>query len=50
VHFSSSPPVVGSALVGLDELDAGPEARARLRVELGAAVAGLETPEAAALG
>jgi len=50
VHVSSSPPVVGSALVGLDELGAGPEARARLRVELGAAVAGLAKPEAVPLG
>jgi len=49
VHVSSSPPVVGSALVGLDELGAGPEARARLRTELTEAVARLGTPEVAPL-
>jgi N-acetylglucosamine kinase-like BadF-type ATPase len=38
VQVASSPPIVGAALLGLDELSAGPEAQARLRAELGAAV------------
>ena len=29
------PPLVGAVLLGLDELDAGPEARRRVRDELG---------------
>jgi N-acetylglucosamine kinase-like BadF-type ATPase len=33
VHVTSSPPIVGAALLGLDELGAGDEARARLRHE-----------------
>lgn len=40
---TSAPPVVGAALLGLDELGAGPEAQARVRSELGAAVERLET-------
>ena len=36
-------PIVGSALLGLDELGAPPEAQARLRAELGAAVDRLQT-------
>ena len=43
MRVASSPPIVGSALLGLDELGAGPEAQARLRAELGAAVERLET-------
>jgi len=43
MRVASSPPIVGSALLGLDELGAGPEAQARLRAELGAAVDRLET-------
>jgi N-acetylglucosamine kinase-like BadF-type ATPase len=39
---SASPPVVGSALLGLDELGATPEAKERARAELGSALAGLE--------
>lgn len=39
VHATDSPPVVGAALLGLDELGAGPEAQARARRELTAAVA-----------
>jgi N-acetylglucosamine kinase-like BadF-type ATPase len=35
VRASSSPPIVGAALLALDELDTSPEARARLRSELG---------------
>ncbi len=35
VHASSSPPIVGAALLGLDALYATPVARARLRSELG---------------
>jgi N-acetylglucosamine kinase-like BadF-type ATPase len=38
------PPVVGAALLGLDDLGAGPEARARARRELHAAVAGIASP------
>ena len=41
VHPSPSPPVVGAALAGLDELGAADDARARLRAELGDAVARL---------
>lgn len=37
VRVTSSPPVVGAALLALDQLDAPPEAQARLRAELGAA-------------
>jgi len=40
-----SAPIVGSALLGLDELGAGDEAKERLRSDLGAAAAGLETRE-----
>lgn len=42
VHATASPPVVGAALLGLDELGAGAEAQTRLRSELGAAVEQLE--------
>ena len=38
IDAAVSPPIVGSALLGLDELGAGPEAQARLRRELGEAV------------
>ena len=38
VRVASSAPIVGAALLGLDVLSAGPEAQARLRGELGAAV------------
>jgi N-acetylglucosamine kinase-like BadF-type ATPase len=38
VRVASSPPIVGAALLGLDELSAGADAQARLRAELGAAV------------
>jgi N-acetylglucosamine kinase-like BadF-type ATPase len=34
VKVASTPPVVGAALLGLDDLDAGPEARRRAREEL----------------
>lgn len=37
VHTVSPPPIVGAALLGLDELHSGPEAQLRLRRELGAA-------------
>jgi N-acetylglucosamine kinase-like BadF-type ATPase len=37
VRATNSPPIVGAALLGLDELGAGPEAQERLRRELGAA-------------
>jgi N-acetylglucosamine kinase-like BadF-type ATPase len=42
VHNTQSPPIVGAALMGLDELGAGPEAQGRARTELGDAVAALE--------
>jgi N-acetylglucosamine kinase-like BadF-type ATPase len=42
VRNTESPPIVGAALMGLDELGAGPEAHARLRRELAVAVATLE--------
>jgi N-acetylglucosamine kinase-like BadF-type ATPase len=38
VRPATSPPIVGAALLGLDELGAGPEAQRRLRRELGDAV------------
>src|SRR5439155_9422105 len=43
MRVATSPPIVGSALLGLDELGAPPEAQARLRAELGAAVDRLQT-------
>lgn len=43
---TSEPPIVGAALLALDELGAGPEAQDRLRSELRAAVERLETTEA----
>jgi N-acetylglucosamine kinase-like BadF-type ATPase len=45
VDAAVSPPIVGSALLGLDQLRARPEAQARLRRELGEAVERLETRE-----
>jgi hypothetical protein len=42
VHVAASPPIVGAALLGLDELSADAAAQARLRRELTAAVEGLE--------
>ncbi|MFL5962968.1 MAG: N-acetylglucosamine kinase [Gaiellaceae bacterium] len=42
---TSSPPIVGAALLGLDAVGAGPEAQARLRSELSAAVERLEQLE-----
>ena len=44
---TSAPPIVGAALLGLDAVGAGPEAQARLRVELSAAVERLERLEVA---
>ena len=41
---TSSPPVVGAALLGLDELQAGPEAQDRARNELTEAFKTIETP------
>ena len=38
VRVAVSPPIVGAALLGLDELGADREAQERLRRELGAAV------------
>ena len=42
VHAASSPPIVGAALLALDELEAAPEAYARLRRELGDLAGGIE--------
>jgi hypothetical protein len=42
---TSEPPVVGAALLALDELGAGLEAQRRLREQLRAAVERLETAE-----
>ena len=41
---TSSPPVVGAALLGLDELQAAPEAQTRAREELANAFKTIETP------
>lgn len=45
VQVTGSPPVVGAALLGLDELEAGPEAQERLRRELAEAFPGVENPQ-----
>jgi hypothetical protein len=42
---TSAPPIVGAALLGLDELGAGAEAQARARDELREVVERLETTE-----
>ena len=42
VHATDSPPIVGAALLGLDELGAPPEAHDRLRRELSEAVRDLD--------
>jgi hypothetical protein len=39
---ATHPPIVGAALLGLDDVGAGRDAQERLRVELGAAVERLE--------
>jgi N-acetylglucosamine kinase-like BadF-type ATPase len=44
---TSAPPIVGAALLGLDAVGAGPEAQARARKELSAAVERLEKLEVA---
>jgi N-acetylglucosamine kinase-like BadF-type ATPase len=44
VHATSSPPVVGAALLGLDELGAGRDAQERLRAELLDVFNSIETP------
>ena len=49
IRLAESPPVVGAALLGLDELGADGEASARVRSELGAAVDRLDAPSAAVL-
>jgi N-acetylglucosamine kinase-like BadF-type ATPase len=41
-RVTDSPPIVGAALLGLDEVGGDPDAAARLRAELGAAVDRLE--------
>jgi N-acetylglucosamine kinase-like BadF-type ATPase len=40
VHATTAPPIVGAALLGLDDLGAGAEAQERARAELAAAAAG----------
>ena len=42
-RVTSSPPIVGAALLGLDELGAGADAQARARSELGGAFRRLES-------
>jgi N-acetylglucosamine kinase-like BadF-type ATPase len=42
---TTEPPIVGAALLGLDQLGAGADAQARARTELGAAVDRFETTE-----
>jgi N-acetylglucosamine kinase-like BadF-type ATPase len=42
VHVTSSPPIVGAALLGLDEVEAGEEAQARARRELGELFTGID--------
>ena len=49
VRNTESPPIVGAALLGLDELGAGAQAQERVRRELDDAVAALE-PERPADG
>ena len=44
VHVTSSPPIVGAALLGLDELGAGEEAQQRVRRELTAMFPGVGDP------
>jgi N-acetylglucosamine kinase-like BadF-type ATPase len=44
VKVTTSPPVVGAALLGLDELAAGPDAQRRARQELATAFKAIETP------
>jgi N-acetylglucosamine kinase-like BadF-type ATPase len=41
LRVAVSPPIVGAALLALDDLEAGPDAQARARRELGAAVDGI---------
>jgi N-acetylglucosamine kinase-like BadF-type ATPase len=45
LRAATSPPIVGAALLALDELGAGPEAQARVRRELGEAVASVARSE-----
>jgi N-acetylglucosamine kinase-like BadF-type ATPase len=45
VRRTASPPIVGAALHALDELGAGPEAQARVRRDLDAAAAKLESSD-----
>jgi N-acetylglucosamine kinase-like BadF-type ATPase len=44
VHVTSSPPIVGAALLGLDEIGAGRKAQQRLRRDLAAMVPGVGDP------
>ena len=45
VHVTSSPPIVGAALLGLDELQAGAAAQQRLRDDLAEKFSQIETPQ-----
>ena len=45
VHVTSSPPIVGAALLGLDELGAGAGAQERLRASSADVFANVETPQ-----
>jgi N-acetylglucosamine kinase-like BadF-type ATPase len=45
VHVTGSPPIVGAALLGLDELEASPKAQERLRRELAEVFPGVENPQ-----
>jgi hypothetical protein len=50
VRRTDSPPIVGAALLALDDLGGGPDAQERLREELGAAVARLPEPRMEPVG
>jgi N-acetylglucosamine kinase-like BadF-type ATPase len=45
LHVTSTPPIVGAALLGLDQLQAGAEAQQRLRHELADKFSRIETPQ-----
>ena len=45
LHVTSSPPIVGAALLGLDELQAGAAAQQRLRDDLAEKFSQIETPQ-----
>jgi N-acetylglucosamine kinase-like BadF-type ATPase len=45
LHVTGSPPIVGAALLGLDQLGAGAQAQQRLREELAERFTRIETPQ-----